>query len=285
MKYLSKILPVFTFAMAILILTAFSGDDDETAWKFEDIKLIKVKTLSGDCIIEKGETGEVSVNVVKGYNPRESCRTIVREDGETLEIIEEITGTGSGRSTIWTLRVPDDIAVEFFSTSGGMTLSNVKGKFSGNSASGGYELTSCEGEFAFTTASGDYDIENCKGMFEISSASGDIDAANIEIDANSALASASGSINVKVGETPEYDLNIGSASGNAVLDFDGNPLLGHFEFEAKDRGGEIDSPFDFDDEETFYKHDQRYVRKWFVKGPDEPEITIGTSSGRAVLRK
>jgi hypothetical protein len=122
-------------------------------------------------------------------------------------------------------------------------------------------------------------------MFKIASASGDIEAFGLEIDAPSSLASASGSVNVRIGKTPEYDLNVGSASGKAVLDYDGNPLAGYFEFEANDRTGDIDSPVDFDDEETFYKNEQRYVRKWFVMGRDEPEITIGTGSGRAVLRK
>lgn len=285
MTSISKILLVPASVMVILTLTAFSGNDDETAWKFEDIKLIKVKTLSGDCVIEKGESGEVSVNVVKGYNPRKACRTLVRHDGETLEITEEITGTGSGRSTIWTLKVPDGIEFEFFSTSGGVSISDVQGKFSGNTASGSYELINCRGEFTFNTASGDYDIRNCSGTFKIASASGDIDAVGLEIDANSTLASASGSVNVKVGKTPEYDLNVGSASGRAVLDYGGNPLEGYFEFEANARTGDIDSPIDFDDEETFYKNEQRYVRKWFVMGDDRPEITIGTGSGRAVLRK
>ncbi|UCC79283.1 MAG: DUF4097 family beta strand repeat protein, partial [Candidatus Zixiibacteriota bacterium] len=285
MTSISKLLLVPASAVVILILTAFSGNDDETAWKFEDIRLIKVKTLSGDCIIEKGKTGEVGVNVVKGYNPRKACRTLVRHDGETLEITEEITGTGSGRSTIWTLYVPDDIEVEFFSTSGGMKISDVKGKFSGQTASGSYELTNCEGKFAFNTASGDYDIRNCRGMFKISSASGDIDAVGLEVDARSSLASASGNVKVTVGKTPEYDLNVGSASGRAVLDYDGNSLEGYFEFEANARTGDIDSPIDFDDEETFYKNKQRYVRKWFVRGNDKPEITIGTGSGRVALKE
>ena len=107
----------------------------------------------------------------------------------------------------------------------------------------------------------------------------------LEIDANSTLGSASGSVNVKLGKTPKYDLDVGSASGRAVLDYNGNPLVGYFEFEANARTGDIESPIDFDDEETFYKNDQRYVRKWFVEGKDRPEITIGTGSGRAVLKK
>lgn len=285
MKFSSKILLVPIAVMAITVLTAFSGDDDEQAWEFENLELIKVKTLSGDCIIEKGDSGKVSVNVVKGYNPRKSCKTIVNKEGKTLKLTEKITGTGSGRSTVWTLTVPDNIEFEFFSTSGGVSISDVQGKFSGNTASGSYELINCGGEFAFSTASGDYDIKNCRGMFKISSASGDIDAVDLEIDARSSLASASGNVKVTVGKTPEYDLNVGSASGKAVLDYDGNPLEGYFEFEANTRTGDIDSPIDFDDEETFYKNEQRYVRKWFVMGKDRPEITIGTGSGRSVLRK
>jgi len=285
MKLSTKIILIPLMAFAALILTAYSGDDDETAWEFDDIKHIKVQTLSGDCVIEKGEAGEVSVNVVKGYNPREACVTSVWNDGEMLEITEEITGTGRGRSTIWTLRVPDDIEVEFLSTSGGAKISDARGRFSGNTASGSFEFVNCRGEFEFNTASGDYDIRDCIGSFKIASASGDIDAVGLEIDANSTLASASGSVNVKVGKTPKYDLNVGSASGRAVLDYDGNPLAGYFEFEANARSGDIDSPIEFDDEETFYKNDQRYVRKWFAVGEEGPEISIGTGSGRAVLRK
>jgi len=285
MNILKKFAPVFLSVVAIFILAAFSGNDDETAWEFDNIKLIKVKTLSGDCVIEKAGDGEVSINVVKDYKPRGSCRTSVWNDGETLEITEEITGTGSGRSTVWTLRVPDDIEVEFHSTSGGVSISGVKGRFSGNTASGSYELDNCRGEFAFSTASGDFDIRDCSGMFKVASASGDIDAVGLEIDANSTLGSASGSVNVKIGKTPEYDLDVGSASGRAILDYNGNPLAGYFEFEANARTGDIESPVDFDDEETFYKNEQRYVRKWFVAGNDRPEITIGTGSGRAILRK
>lgn len=285
MSLLSKITLLPLTVAAILIFTAFSGDDDQNNWKFDDVKIIKVKTLSGDCIIEKGKAGEVSVNVVNGYNPRRACRTSVWNDDGILELTEEITGTGRGRSTVWSLKVPDDIEVEFLSTSGGVSISNVKGKFSGNTASGSFEFVNCEGEFDFSTASGDYDIRDCKGMFQIASASGGVDAVGIELDANSSLASASGSVKVKLGKTPEYDLDVGSASGKAILDYSGNPLVGYFEFEANARNGDIESPVDFDDEETFYKFDQRYVRKWFVKGSDGPEITMGTGSGRVELRE
>ena len=285
MKITRIFTPVILTVVAIFILTAFSGNDDETAWEFDNIKLIKVKTLSGDCVIEKADGGEVSVEVVNRYNPRKACKTSVWNDGETLEITEEITGTGSGRSTVWTLKVPDDIEVEFHSTSGGVSISGIRGKFSGSSASGSYELNNCRGEFAYSTASGDFDIRNCSGLFKIASASGDIEATGLEIDANSTLGSASGSVNVKLGKTPKYDLDVGSASGRAVLDYNGNPLVGYFEFEANARTGDIESPVDFDDEETFYKNDQRYVRKWFVEGKDRPEITIGSGSGRAVLKK
>lgn len=285
MRLSTKFMMLPLTVLAIFIFTAFSGNDDETAWEFDNIKLIKVKTLSGDCVIEKADDGEVSVNVVNRYNPRKACKTSIWNDDETLEITEEITGTGSGRSTVWTLRVPDDIEVEFFSTSGGVSISNVKGKFSGNTASGSFKFVNCGGEFEFSTASGDYDIRDCSGMFKIASASGDIEAVGLELDANSTLASASGSVNVKMGKTPEHDLNIGSASGKAILDYGGNPLVGYFEFEANARTGDIESPVDFDDEETFYKNDQRYVRKWFAVGDNGPDITIGTGSGRAVLRK
>ena len=105
-------------------------------------------------------------------------------------------------------------------------------------------------------------------------------------DEASAFSSASGDVYVELAETPEHDLELSSASGNSVLNFNGHPIEGQFEFVAKYRKGDIESPIDFDDEETFRRPGDRdrYVRKTFSRG-DKPYISIRTASGEAVLEE
>ncbi|UCD18234.1 MAG: hypothetical protein JSV44_04800, partial [Candidatus Zixiibacteriota bacterium] len=99
------------------------------------------------------------------------------------------------------------------------------------------------------------------------------------------FSSASGAAMVELAEGPEDNLNVGSASGKALLDYNGNPVTGYFELTAKVRSGSISAPFDFDDEREFRKNGQRYVKKTFTRGSDSPEIMVGTASGRAILKK
>ncbi|UCD64254.1 MAG: hypothetical protein JSW34_02115, partial [Candidatus Zixiibacteriota bacterium] len=83
---------------------------------------------------------------------------------------------------------------------------------------------------------------------------------------------------------PEHDLKVSTASGRAILDYNGNTLTGRFELIAKERSGDIDAPFDFDNVETFRKWGDKYVSKTFTRGSDTPEILVATASGRATLR-
>ncbi len=124
---------------------------------------------------------------------------------------------------------------------------------------------------------------NCTGEFDLSTASGDIDAAGVVLEFASSFTTASGSVEVQLGATAEFDLDVSTASGRATLDYNGNPVKGSFEFVSKDRRGRIKCPFDFEDERRFDRWGDTYVRKTFTRGGDEPRIVIETASGRATL--
>ncbi len=114
-------------------------------------------------------------------------------------------------------------------------------------------------------------------------ASGDIDARGIDIKDRSEFSAASGDVEVILTKSPQFDLKLSSASGDAVLNFNKNPIKGFIKMTAKTRRGDIRAPFEFDNEEVYYKWDDEYVTKTATKGSDRPKIEISTSSGRAEL--
>ena len=137
----------------------------------------------------------------------------------------------------------------------------------------------------FSTASGDIRIRNSQGFFELSCASGDIDASNITIQEESSFSTASGDVEVKLAASSEFDLDFSAASGDVTLDYNGNDIIGYFEFSAKKRSGNIRSPIDFDREEEYGRNGDEYMRKSFSKGGLTPKIYISTASGRATLKE
>lgn len=166
--------------------------------------------------------------------------------------------------------------VEITDFSGGIVVTTASGKIGGKNLTGGIVLN---------TASGDIDIENSTGGFQMASASGDIEADEIVIEDESEFSTASGDVDVALKRGTEHDLKLSSASGDAVLDYNGNPIEGHFVFTAQVDDGRIVSPFAFESEEEFLQGGERYHRKSFSREGSRPEITINTASGKAELRK
>lgn len=297
-----RILAILALAVIFMIPAAHAGKKERLKQTFENIDRIKIETVSGDCVVEKGEGDKVTLTVLATYSPPESFEPEVKARGGTLYLEEQMHGSNSGYST-WILTVPDNIEIDFETASGDLSVSEVDGNFSASTASGDVEIEGSSGDYEFSTASGDIRLDKCEGVFEISTASGDIRTADckgefklstasgdiigrkVEISDNSQFSTASGDIQVRLGAASEYDMDLATASGSAMLDLNGFKPKGRFEFTAKVHSGEIDSPFDFDEEKKFERHGDDYVTKAFTKGSDEPLITISTASGEAALRE
>ena len=175
--------------------------------------------------------------------------------------------------------------VEVSTASGDITVEDCTGEIELSTASGDIDATQVGEEIEFSTASGDVEVSDSKGEFNLSCASGSVTAENITVTGESRFSTASGEVEVSLAETAEYDLTLSSASGDVVLDYNGNPVKGYFEFEARKSGSRIVCPFDFDDEEEFEHYDHTYVRKSFSRKGKTPEVHLSTSSGKAVLKK
>lgn len=185
-----------------------------------------------------------------------------------------------------------------------MEARNILGNFEVRTASGDFDIENIEGNIDIRTASGDVEAKHLKGkdisikgassdielkdatgVFSVKTASGEVQVEGIIINGRSEFKTASGDVDVKLAKSAEFDLTLASASGDAVLDYNGNPIFGYFEFTAKKDDGRIESPFKFDKEEVISKYGQEYLKKSFTRKNGKPVILIKTASGTAALKE
>ncbi len=284
MENLKTVRVVLITALVVLLGMAVGVQSRGLTRTFDAKEIVKINTVSGNCVIRKSDDGKITVEVDAYYRPHDSFEPNIRERGNSIVIDEKFYGSSSGDSD-WIITVPDGTRIRFSSASGDFEAHDLKGDFRVNVASGEIMLTNCEGDFDLSTASGDVILDNCKGDFSASSASGHVEAEGVHLEQSSSFSAASGDVDVRLASTPECGLSVSSASGKALLNYGGNPIKGYFEFVAKKGRGRIISPIEFEAEEMFRRHGDRYIAKAFTKGEKTPEILIETASGKAELRE
>lgn len=318
MKLLKISLGVVLFLVGATVLFAQEKRVQKT---FRSVERIQIRTVSGDCIVEKGSGNRIEVDLVYDVEPDGAFEPEMEQHGTTVRLRERWRGSSTHGRVTWTVTVPDEMEIEFSAASGDLEIRGLKGNFEASTASGDVlvenangefefstasgeiEMDVCEGEFDLSTASGDIDARYLKGMLEFSTASGDIevqessgyfdmscasgsvDAEAIVIEEASDFSTASGEVEVVLAAALEFDLEISSASGRATLDYNGNAIKGYFEFTARKDRGRIVSPLEFDNEEEYERYDHTYVRKSFTQRGGSPKIHLGTASGRVTLIK
>ncbi|MBA4144863.1 MAG: hypothetical protein C0523_03795 [Cytophaga sp.] len=288
---------------------------------FSGIKKIKMSTASGDCKISKNSGSAVTVNLKHTYEAGRYT-PLIEQQGELLTIKEEFqSGNNNGQST-WTLTVPDEVEIALTSGSGDIDVAdlksdltittgsgnldfrNIKGKLKGTTGSGDVAFDHFDGTLSANTGSGNMKLANSKGEVSLSCGSGDlsltdsqvaikantgsgnIEGRNITFNGKSSFNTGSGDAEIILSATPKYDIAIGSGSGNAVLDFNGNEIKGDIVMRAGKHQGEIIAPFDFDEtEEINQGGNSTMIQKSVVKANGSNRINISTGSGDAVIKK
>lgn len=320
MRMLGKIGWLVPLTLLLMVLLANTGQSQEMNRTFDAKELVDVNTVSGDLTVKVGDDDKIVVELEQSVRPRDSFEPRIKERGNVLEISEQFHGSSNG-GTYWTITVPKSTRIRFSTASGSLRIDGLVADVDANLASGDVDLYNCSGDMDVRTASGNIELDSCSGRldassasgsvraircqgdlrlsaasgnvraidsqgeFDLSSASGSVRASGIQVDQRSSFSSASGSAYVTLAKSAEHDLVVSSASGRAILDYDGNPVKGYFEFVARDREGRIDAPYDFDDEVSFRHHGDRYVRKSFAMEGEAPEIRVETASGVATLKK
>lgn len=229
---------------------------------------IKFSTASGDLSVT-GPVGRVKASTASG----------------DIEIVDAKgyldVSTASGDVLLRNVAGEKDVST----ASGDIRIENSSDDINASTASGRIETIGGAGDMNLSTASGEIGITDVKGAFDLSCASGEITAKGITIDGESGFSTASGSVEIVLAAASEYDITLSTASGDITLSYNGKPVKGYFEFEARKKRGRISSPFSFENEEEFEQHGDTYVRKSFSVGGKSPSIYFSTASGSIVLKK
>ncbi len=229
---------------------------------------IKYSTASGDLSVT-GPVGRVKASTASGDIEIVDAKGVVD------------VSTASGDVLLRNVAGENDVST----ASGDIRIENSSDDIHASTASGRIEAIGGAGDMNLSTASGEIDITDAKGAFDLSCASGEITAKGITIDGESGFSTASGSVEIVLAAASEYDITLSTASGDITLSYNGKPVKGYFEFEARKRKGHISSPIAFENEEEFEQHGDTYVRKSFSVGGKSPSIYFSTASGSIVLKK
>jgi len=287
--------------ISLLFLYAQAGDKKEVNKTFKPKEMVDIKTVSGDCVIKKGSSSEINVQVVYTY-PDDEFQVVFEEAGNTLVMKEEFLKkehncSNEGKSH-WTVTLPEKTKVEFKSASGDLDVNglmnglsvkvasgdviakDISGNIQVKSASGDINIDNSSGEITAAAASGDIKLNNVKGTFDIKAASSDIQANGIQFDKESSFKTVSGELLVKLSKSSTVDLSLTTVSGDATLDYNGNPVTGYFEFNGQKDNISSDIPLEDKEKDSH----SPFVTRYFNKG-DSPRITLKAVSGDLIFKK
>ena len=248
----------------------------------------------------------------------------IREDGRTLQLGDKDLYYHPNRPTPhdiyeWNVAVPKEIKVQCTGSIAQLDVDSFEGSFSVETATGEITIERSEGTFNISVASGTLTFKRSQGKFNISAASADIsfeecggtfivstggkadiDAFDVIIEGDSEFSTNVGDVEVRLSKTPRHHIAIRTGTGDGILDYNGNAIVGSFKFSAEKGQGKIVSPYSFDSE-LIYKdylkifrdeHETKregtkvdYLLREQVVGNSSPEIILKTIRGRAVLKK
>ncbi len=155
-----------------------------------------------------------------------------------------------------------------------------------SSATGNISADGVQLEMKAATGTGSIEAHKSIGIFDLASGTGSVDGMDLIIQGCSRFASGTGPVKIGIACGSDYDMTVASGMADAILDYQGNPLHGRFEFLAIHETGKIVSPVNFEKEEIRGDEHVQYDRKSFQAGSQAtPRIRIETGNGRAVLMK
>lgn len=292
---------------------------------FSGVQVVKLTTSSGNGFIKRSNTDEIKVTVEFTYDEDDYEPTFEKR-GDVLEIEEEFRRSRWTKGYAeWTLEIPNGLELDFrtgsgnievrgvnlelntntgsgnieidelngelkaSTGSGNITLSDIQGDMKANTGSGSIRMENAEGAAKFNTGSGNIRVRQTHGELSFNTGSGNIDVEAASIMGSSSFNTGSGNAKLELDAALDHDLSISTGSGDAILDFNGQPISGEFVLKANDED-DIRAPFDFD---RAYEEDRgsgwRGRNKAYVKeakvGNKNIQIRISTGSGKAEVRK
>ena len=172
MKSILGKLVIFVIALLVLFVNGYGSPKKEITKTFKDVKVVRIETVSGDCVVKKGDFDEVKVYLTYSYSPEGSFEPELVQRGTRLVLSEDFRswrGNVEGEST-WSLTVPDNIKIRFSTASGDLEVEDLKAEIEAETASGDILLRNVTGEFDIQTASGDIEAEEVEGDIDFNTA-------------------------------------------------------------------------------------------------------------------
>ena len=260
--------------LLFLLVVFFMGQNhlaaSEVEKHFQDIASVKIKTVSGDCIVSKNDKNEVEIVVVYDDNEDE-FEPKFEQRGSRLLLSERFGGRGSSGRVVWRVRVPDGTKIEFSSSSGDLEATGLNSDLTAGTSSGDVDLTDMEGDIKLGTASGDIRIKGASGELDFGTASGNITVAGTA--GKLKLGTASGRLSAK---DVEGKMRFGSASGDISI------VRARGDFKINTASGDIDANDIIISEESEFDAASGDIEVTLGKSPDH-DLKISAASGDVLL--
>lgn len=173
--------------------------------------------------------------------------------------------------------------VKINTASGDVEISGSTGDLVVHTASGDVEVLASTGKMVVRTASGDIELKKVRGEGSVRCASGDIEVPGLTPTGAWEMSVASGSIHVRLAESAAHDMTLASASGDVLLDYNGNAIKGSIEVMAAENRGDIRSS-EKGKKDTLFIRGTKFERLSISHG-DAPKIKLKTHSGDVELRR
>lgn len=230
-------------------------------------KYVELKTVLGSCKLIKSEDDLLHIRVIYSFKDEE-FRAEFSESDDVISIEEKLSqGSPKGKS-LWIISIPENTKINF------------------KSATGNFSAEGIESGFKVETGTGSITINEARGEFNVSTGTGSIEIREIIIKEESKFTSGTGDVSITLSSSSDQDISVTSGTGNAILDYQGNPLRGFFKFSAVQNTGLIVSPVNFENEYKIPNGNlYNEVKSFRIDSKDEPRINISTGTGLAKLIK
>jgi Putative adhesin len=276
------IVAVFYLATFCFIKPLQAKEINKTFPKKESVQL---KSILGGCEVIKSNDDKIHITLKYSFKDEE-FQTNFSESSENLSMEEKFLVKDPKGTSFWTIAIPDNIKMNISSGTGNISIEGVKSEIKVETGTGFITIKEGESILNISTGTGSIEVNKSNGKFELASGMGSLNISDIKIDGVSKFSSGMGGVNIKLSSSPMYDISASSGFGEVTVNYNGNPLIGCFEFTAKQDQGRISSPVKFEKEESYSDDHFQYDKKSFrIDGQNTPKIKIDTGSGMAKLLK
>lgn len=281
-KKLFFIAVIFYFAVFYPFTSLRGAEINKTYLKKDSIQL---KAILGSCKVIKSKDNKIHINIIYSFSDAE-YQANFSESGGKLLLEEEFSKKRPKGASRWIIAIPEDTKMNFSSSTGNFAVEGVKSEIKGGTGTGSITIHEGKGIFSIATGTGSIEVKKSTGKFELTSGTGDVNITDMIIEGSSKFISGTGDLNIAISSSSDFDISVVSGMGDAILNYNGNPLKGCFEFTARQDTGRIVSPVKFEKEVTTSDKHFQYDKKSFrVDGQNTPRIQIETETGLTKLIK